>query len=131
LQSEYYFSLNNLLKDVFLRRHMDSQGFVRLPLIASFKRVEALTKNIDVLRSVCIESDAIEFRRDSDGGDHIRAKKGWEKMVLEMEERDPSARNDGPKEALLPETCLLEAGEGERRINTMAKLHIRFGDLEP
>jgi la-related protein 1 len=40
---------------------MDSQGFVRLSLIASFKRVEALTKDIDFLRSVCIESDAIDL----------------------------------------------------------------------
>jgi la-related protein 1 len=110
---------------------MDSQGFVPLPFIAGFKRVEALTKDIDILRSVCIESDAIELRRDSDGGDHIRAKKGWENMVLKMEERDLSARNDGPKKAAPPKTCLLEAGEGEGegRMITKAKLNIRFGDF--
>jgi la-related protein 1 len=38
-QIEYYFSDDNLCKDIFLRRHMDDQGWVPLPLIAGFNQV--------------------------------------------------------------------------------------------
>ena len=33
-QCEYYFSIENLCKDLFLRKHMDSEGFVNLPILA-------------------------------------------------------------------------------------------------
>jgi len=35
-----------------------------------------------------MQSDIIEFRRDTDGVDHVRRKEGWEKLVLKMELRD-------------------------------------------
>lgn len=39
-QLEYYFSFDNLLKDMFLRRHMDSQGLVFLDVVANFPRMK-------------------------------------------------------------------------------------------
>ncbi|GFY87922.1 hypothetical protein Acr_05g0015610 [Actinidia rufa] len=38
-QIDYYFSNDNLIKDTFLRRNMDDQGWVPITLIASFKKV--------------------------------------------------------------------------------------------
>lgn len=94
--SGYYFSIDNLSKDLNLRKHMDSQGFVPLNFIASLKRVKLF--NIDVLRSACTESDIIELRRDLDGVDRIRRKEDWEKWTLPMQERDLSARSDDPRQ---------------------------------
>ncbi|ONM29932.1 La-related protein 1C [Zea mays] len=37
-QIEYYFSDDNLCKDLYLRQHMDGQGWVPLPLIAGFRQ---------------------------------------------------------------------------------------------
>jgi la-related protein 1 len=96
MQLEYYFSIDNLCKDVYLRKHMDSQGFVFLTFIAGFKRIQALTQDFDLLRHACQESDIVELVRGADGADRLRRKEGWEKWVLAIEERDESVRNDGP-----------------------------------
>jgi la-related protein 1 len=51
--SEYYFSEENLQKDMFLRRNMDSQGWVDLGLVANFKRVRAWSTDVsDVIEAV-------------------------------------------------------------------------------
>jgi la-related protein 1 len=38
LQIEYYFSMDNLEQNFFLRRKMDADGFLPITLIASFHR---------------------------------------------------------------------------------------------
>lgn len=96
MQLEYYFSIDNLCKDVYLRKHMDAQGFVFLNFIAGFKRIQALTQEFDLLRQACQESEIIEIGRGPDGADRLRRREGWEKWVLAIEERDESVRNDGP-----------------------------------
>ena len=42
--SEYYFSLDNLQRDFFLRRKMTPEGYLPISLIASFNRVQQLTQ---------------------------------------------------------------------------------------
>ncbi|KAG9232171.1 hypothetical protein BJ875DRAFT_93411 [Amylocarpus encephaloides] len=97
MQLEYYFSIDNLCKDVFLRKHMDSQGFVFLTFIASFKRIQALTQDFDLLYTACQESEIIDQIRGEDGVDRLRRKEGWEKWVLPIDDRDESVRNAGPQ----------------------------------
>ncbi|OBT51467.1 hypothetical protein VE04_09076 [Pseudogymnoascus sp. 24MN13] len=97
MQLEYYFSIDNLCKDVFLRKHMDSQGFVFLSFIAGFKRIQSLTQDFELLRYSCQESDVIEIVVGDDGVDRLRRNDGWEKWVLPIEERDEAARNKGPE----------------------------------
>ncbi|KAI6713458.1 hypothetical protein PZA11_001341 [Diplocarpon coronariae] len=96
MQLEYYFSIDNLIKDVFLRKHMDSQGFVFLNFIANFKRIQALTQELELLRFACQDSEMIELVRGDDGADRLRRQEGWEKWVMPMEERDEAARVPGP-----------------------------------
>ena len=52
--SEYYFSVENLERDFFLRRKMDEQGFLPISLIAGFHRVQALTTNLNLILEVII-----------------------------------------------------------------------------
>ena len=52
LCSEYYFSLDNLERDFFLRRKMDDEGFLPVPLVASFHRVKALTTDVNLITEV-------------------------------------------------------------------------------
>jgi len=50
LQIKYYFSIQNLCKDIFLRKQMNEEGWIDLEIIKSFKRVEGLLKlgqNVD------------------------------------------------------------------------------------
>ncbi|KAH8598987.1 hypothetical protein B0O99DRAFT_32780 [Bisporella sp. PMI_857] len=103
MQMEYYFSINNLCKDVFLRKHMDSQGFVFLQFIAGFKRLQTLFNDghqpahaFELLRIACYETPEVEIIAGEDGIDRVRRADGWEKWVLDMSARDESVRNDGP-----------------------------------
>ncbi|KAK0083200.1 hypothetical protein PV325_009187 [Microctonus aethiopoides] len=60
-QIEYYFSEENLLRDFFMRRKMDSQGFIPITLIASFHRVQALTTDVALVIESILESDKLEM----------------------------------------------------------------------
>jgi len=102
VQLEYYFSVENLCKDIFLRKHMDSQGFVFLSLVAGFSRLKKITLDLELVKLVCLHSTDIEYKIGSDGKDRIRRHDGWEKFVLSNEERDPEAQHDGPRELFAP-----------------------------
>ncbi|KAF9740639.1 HTH La-type RNA-binding protein [Paraphaeosphaeria minitans] len=101
-QLEYYFSLDNLCKDMYLRKHMDSKGFVFLSFIADFNRIKHLTTDLELVKLVCYQSRAIEFRVGHDGKDRLRARENWQQWVMPVEERDPSAQNEGPEELYNP-----------------------------
>uniref|UniRef100_A0A663MCM1 La ribonucleoprotein 1B n=1 Tax=Athene cunicularia TaxID=194338 RepID=A0A663MCM1_ATHCN len=58
--SEYYFSTENLERDFFLRRKMDQQGFLPVSLIASFRRMQALTTNAALILEALKDSTEVE-----------------------------------------------------------------------
>lgn len=45
-QVDYYFSLENLLRDIFLRKNMGTEGWIDLDVILGFKRVKIITNGI-------------------------------------------------------------------------------------
>lgn len=92
-QIEYYFSVDNLCKDMFLRKHMDSDGFVKLSLVAGFARMRNLTTDMALLREACLRSREIQIAHGVDEF-HVRKAVGWETWVLNEKERDPSAQCD-------------------------------------
>ncbi|XP_028047135.2 la-related protein 1B [Monomorium pharaonis] len=71
-QIEYYFSEENLVKDFFLRRKMNAEGFLPLNLIASFQRVLNLTTDLDLVIEAVSESDRLELMELEDGSKQIR-----------------------------------------------------------
>ncbi|XP_035388921.1 la-related protein 1B isoform X2 [Electrophorus electricus] len=60
-QIEYYFSLPNLERDFFLRRKMDTEGFLPISLIAGFRRVQALTTDLSLIMEAVKNSDVVEL----------------------------------------------------------------------
>ncbi|KAF8526527.1 winged helix DNA-binding domain-containing protein [Hysterangium stoloniferum] len=44
-QVEYYFSIQNLVTDFWLRKQMDTHGWIPISTIASFNRIRQLTAN--------------------------------------------------------------------------------------
>ncbi|XP_041435515.1 la-related protein 1B isoform X2 [Xenopus laevis] len=60
-QIEYYFSMENLEKDFFLRRKMDLQGFLPISLIAGFYRVQSLTTDVDIIKLALKDSAEVEI----------------------------------------------------------------------
>lgn len=107
-QLEYYFSLDNLLKDLFLRSNMDSQGFVFLSVIAGFNRIKHLCNDLDVIREVCLRSENIEIRVGDDGKERLRKREGWEQFVLPMDRREVAAQTDGPAHLERPQRPQLQ-----------------------
>ncbi|KAI9314141.1 hypothetical protein BX666DRAFT_1970743 [Dichotomocladium elegans] len=76
-QIEYYFSIDNLCKDMFLRSQMDAEGYVNIKLIADFNRVKALANDYNLIHEALNESKLLEVK-----GDKVRKREGWEIWVL-------------------------------------------------
>ncbi|KAK4040544.1 hypothetical protein C8A01DRAFT_15632 [Parachaetomium inaequale] len=95
-QVEYYLSVENLCKDYYLRQHMDGQGFVHLATIAAFKRIKAVTEDVELVRLACSLSDQIEFGVGDDGIERLRTRDKWQHFILPAAERAEPYRNDGP-----------------------------------
>jgi la-related protein 1 len=110
---EYYFSVDNLCKDLYLRKHMDSQGFVRLAFIASFKRIKNLTEDYELLRHSARQLKNADYQFSEDGQDRLRPRDKWEQWVLPLDQRDPSAQNDGYPPAQFQ-------SEADRHVDNMA-----------
>lgn len=101
MQLEYYFSVDNMCKDMFLRRQMDSQGFVALNVIASFKRVKSLTEDFELLRHVSRQLRYVEYQTGEDGIDRLRPRERWAQWVLPYDQRDTAAQHEGVRPAQL------------------------------
>ncbi|XP_020578036.1 la-related protein 1B-like [Phalaenopsis equestris] len=76
-QIDYYFSPENLCKDLYLRQNMDEQGWVPISLIAGFNRVKQLTNNIPYILDTVLLSNVVEVQ-----GDKIRKRNDWMTWVL-------------------------------------------------
>eukprot|EP00268_Persea_americana_P034084 TRINITY_DN3370_c1_g2_i2.p1 TRINITY_DN3370_c1_g2~~TRINITY_DN3370_c1_g2_i2.p1 ORF type:complete len:554 (-),score=111.63 TRINITY_DN3370_c1_g2_i2:1733-3394(-) len=76
-QIDYYFSSENLCKDVFLRQNMDEQGWVPISLIASFNRVKQLTVYFPAIVEAVRSSTVVEVQ-----GDKIRKRNDWMNWLL-------------------------------------------------
>ncbi|KAL3583893.1 hypothetical protein D5086_014954, partial [Populus alba] len=76
-QIDYYFSNENLVKDIYLRRNMDDQGWVPIKLIASFNKVSLLTDNIHVILDAIRTSSVVEVQ-----GEKVRKRNDWMRWIV-------------------------------------------------
>ncbi|KAL0891578.1 hypothetical protein Bca101_015561 [Brassica carinata] len=88
-QIQYYFSEENLIKDTYLRRQMDDQGFVPLPVIAGFNKVAELTDSIQQIADALQGSPVVEIQ-----GDRIRKRYNWQHWLLPQ---DPNPAVSSPQ----------------------------------
>lgn len=82
-QLKYYFSIENLCKDIYLRKHMDCKGFVLITFIGNFTRVKNLLngKDIKFLYETFKEIEELEMV-GIELNTKIRLKVGWDKWIL-------------------------------------------------
>ncbi|CAM6047643.1 unnamed protein product [Sphagnum compactum] len=76
-QIEYYFSMDNLCKDIFLRSKMDDQGFIPVSVIANFNRVRMLTEDQTVILDALRNSSVVELQ-----GEKMRKRHDWVNWLL-------------------------------------------------
>ena len=52
------------MRDFFIRRKMDAEGFLPVTLIASFNRVQCMTTDFSLVIDAMRESDKLEMSED-------------------------------------------------------------------
>ncbi|KAL0925775.1 hypothetical protein M5K25_004145 [Dendrobium thyrsiflorum] len=85
-QIEYYFSPENLCKDIFLRQNMDEKGWVPISLIAGFNRVKQLTNSVQYILDTIQLSAVVELQ-----GEKIRKRNDWMTWLLHPADHSSSA----------------------------------------
>ena len=65
LQIEYYLSLDNLVRDLFLRAKMDADGWIPLAIIAGFNRVRVMTSDVALIAAALLNSPIAELSPDA------------------------------------------------------------------
>ena len=93
---EYYFSSENLYKDMFLRKKMDSQGFVPIQSLVQFQRLKEISNDVPTVLNALLNSPELEVLFNSDRGPLVRARHDPMKWVYPPHEREESAQNPGP-----------------------------------
>jgi len=88
-QIEYYFSEENLLKDIYMRRKMDPNGFLPISFVAGFHRVRLLTQDLKTVIDALNDSEIVELVDD----ERIRAKKDPQRWPIE--DHVPLSLNNG------------------------------------
>ncbi|KAK1942925.1 La-related protein 1 [Phytophthora citrophthora] len=77
-QIEFYFTSDNLVRDIFLRQHMDVDGFVPLAFVGSFQAVYSVHQDYDSLLEAMKDSETIELDEENE---KIRLREGWQMWV--------------------------------------------------
>ncbi|WVQ83364.1 hypothetical protein IAT38_005505 [Cryptococcus sp. DSM 104549] len=117
-QVEYYFSMQNLAMDFFLRQQMDSEGWIDISMIASFNRVKSLTPDIAVVRECMTLSSFLEVREDkvriSGADSHRWVLPDARPSTFGADPRSPSGTTDASRElsAGAPVDAASASGEG-------------------
>lgn len=63
-QIEYYFSEDNLLKDIFLRKNMNKDGWVPVILLMTFRKLKNLSQDKDFVVQAMQSSEKVELSAD-------------------------------------------------------------------
>ncbi|CAH2051394.1 unnamed protein product [Thlaspi arvense] len=67
----------NLPRDMFLRQHMNDEGFVHIQVIADFNKLKALTTNIQLILDSLRGLNVVEVK-----GYEIRNRRNWRKYLM-------------------------------------------------
>jgi len=85
-QLEYYFSVDNLLKDIYLRMKMNEEGWVSLEMLSNFTAIRSLTTEREIMMEAVQDSKALEL---DETGLNVRKGQGeWKQWLLNQSTRD-------------------------------------------
>jgi hypothetical protein len=103
----YYFSDVNLAKDIFLRRHMNSNGFVPLSILIGFNKLKNLTGgDMNLLLGALGNYPELEVSNGK-----VRRAHNWQLWIIAYEKRLPVGQqeDDGVSEKENKETSFPQA----------------------
>ncbi|KFM29147.1 La-related protein 1 [Auxenochlorella protothecoides] len=94
-QVDYYFSVGNLVRDLFLRSKMDGEGWIPVRAIAAFNRVRMLTPEPGLIAQAMQSSTVVEVSADLLS---LRARENWQQWVLPEAQREPPPAPAAPRQ---------------------------------
>jgi len=95
-QIEYYFSEDNLIKDIYLRsKAMDEEGWVSIQLLAAFKRVQTMTTDVSLILDAVQSSQKLQFDAEHS---RVRLLQGWQRWTLPASRPAREPPSTGPPE---------------------------------
>lgn len=95
-QVNYYFSTENLVKDLYLRKQMNSQGFVPLKKLIEFNRLKTLTGgDIQQLNIALNYLPHLEVQNGK-----IRVSLNWSNWILPFDQRDDAGKEEEQEEGI-------------------------------
>ncbi|KAI8324621.1 hypothetical protein GQ54DRAFT_308993 [Martensiomyces pterosporus] len=106
-QVEYYFSVENLCKDIFFRTQMDPDGYVPLTLIGGFNRLKAVTTDLEVICDALEVSERVEL---NEARDRVRKRGDWATWLFPKQEVVQQQRKQN--DALKKDTAATSSAEG-------------------
>jgi hypothetical protein len=93
VQLDYYFNISNLLKDMFLRKHMNSQGWIDLEFVSGFYRVRGLScGDLSVVR------DALDYTQFFEWG-YIEEAQAQAQVEEDQAQEQPTADAESTEES--------------------------------
>uniref|UniRef100_A0A0K0F5T4 La-related protein 1 (inferred by orthology to a D. melanogaster protein) n=1 Tax=Strongyloides venezuelensis TaxID=75913 RepID=A0A0K0F5T4_STRVS len=123
-QIEYYFSVENLLKDFYLRRKMRPDGYLELSLIAHFPRVSSISQDMDLIIEALLESTKVNLSPDRK---YIRTSFEPERWRLAPPSEDGEQVNF-IKEHIPPQK--VNENNGEKKVETLQKESEKVPEIE-
>ncbi|CAO3596157.1 unnamed protein product [Absidia cylindrospora] len=97
-QIEYYFSIDNLCKDIFLRKQMDTNGYVDLSFLANFNRVKNLSTDLSLIQNALSQSEVVEVTPEN----KIRKREGWQMWILPPQNNKTSTTKETVNTTSIP-----------------------------
>ncbi|KAK9765094.1 hypothetical protein K7432_006849 [Basidiobolus ranarum] len=91
-QIEYYFSIENLCRDVYFRNNMDSEGYVPISLLAGFNRIKALTEDEKLVHDALVSSEVVEVKDMK-----IRKKDDWARWLFPSQQEEHTSVDRQPQ----------------------------------
>ncbi|ORY73061.1 hypothetical protein BCR35DRAFT_269055, partial [Leucosporidium creatinivorum] len=76
-QLEWWFSVDNLCRDLFLRSKMDASGWIDISIIASFNRIKNLTTDQSIVRDTMCFTPLLEVIDN-----YVRLRQHWPEWIL-------------------------------------------------
>ncbi|KAI8051665.1 hypothetical protein BDF22DRAFT_81909 [Syncephalis plumigaleata] len=91
MQIEYYFSIENLCRDIYLRSHMDDEGYVPIDILTSFNRVKNLAQPTSTVLEALASSELLEVKDKL-----VRKRNDWKTWLLPENMKTTTSRSATP-----------------------------------
>ncbi|CAM9115038.1 unnamed protein product [Discosporangium mesarthrocarpum] len=78
-QIEFYFTVENLCRDIFMRSYMDEEGYIPIAFVANFPGVARFGVDLEDIKKGVLSSELMEVDEENET---MRMREGWQVWLL-------------------------------------------------